>query len=838
MTPSAPASMRASARRWISLSIGLVALLWFGPQLPSHSVDAAPSKPKVVISGVYFDGYLKGNPEPEEAIRLTNTDTKRAADVSGWAISDRYFVMTRRAKSGGRRRWRSGSRGRFKSRRGAKARDVILPPGTSIPPGGSIWVAHKAEAFYRVFGHYPAVEGYDTVGSVTDARVPTGWPFFYASRGVVSLQDAFGQPVDVVCYVRNADKDVLDKSKIPEGHWRGPSVMLKKANTYSWTGQVLARDRDANGRTIPDTNTAKDWNNSFSITQLGVDKSHRVELPGQSFWKFPRLRNVNAEVLATSAPENNFAALKRAFSRARREILINIYKFTNDRLADPLIRALARGVKVVVLMEGSPVGGVEERSRFIARRIERAGGTVYFMRGKRKEKIYRRYRFNHAKYAIIDRRWVIIGSENYGTTGHPVHPSRGNRGWEVHIRSPQLVRWMLKVFREDTDEKRFRDVLRYQKNQQGSKWGPPKPGYRISRRVRRGRYTYRKKPLRVRGRMDLEVVLSPDSSLHETRSLIGAILRCKKEVLVAQNAIPLYWGIKHRRSFRKSPTLPLIALVRAAQKGCRVRVMADSIWYHIRNADPRDNDDSIRILNRIAKKYNLDLQAKLINLSSTHVAKIHTKGIIVDRKEVFVGSINWSENSFKGNREVGILIKHPKVAGYYADLFMRDWIHTRLYRVIVDETRQRIFSSAEPGARTIARATIGDPLDVFGIEGEYYQVRLPKRRIGFLKIKEQVRLMTPFESRYQIGTLGAVVGKVKSFKRRKKLRQLFFGRPYERGLSVVIWERTADKLRKRFKSLKSLVGKTIQIKGRITSYRKSPQIILHNPEDLTVLNDK
>lgn len=839
---------------WKSIGIALFFLfLICGERVQPRSGHAASSAPRVVISGVYFDGYLRGTPEPEEAIRITNTDPRRTVDVGGWALSDRYFVVTRqkgrRKRSRRRRRRRRTFRSRRRRRRSSsnarvyitdptsKFREIILPAGTRIPPGGSIWIAYQGKAFYRVFGKYPAIEAADTVSNIPDATLRGGWPTLYASRGIVSLHNAYGQPMDVVCFVRDSQTDHLDKSKVPSQHWKGPSVLLRFANTYSWTGQILARDRRANGLPTRDTQTAHDWNSGFSAAQLGQDPTHRVELPGQSFWNFPRLRNVRAEVVATSAPENNFSALSRAFRSARREILINIYKFTNVRLVHPIVAALRRGVKVTVLMEGSPVGGVEERSRAIAQKIERAGGVVYWMRGKRKKKIYRRYRFNHAKYAIIDRTWVIIGSENYGTTGHPVHPSYGNRGWEVHIRSPQVVRWMLKVFREDTAHKRFYDLIRYKDEYRpGFRYGAPKPGFRFRKGIKKGLYSYRKAPLRVRGRMDLKLVFSPDNSLHETQSIIGAILRCKKEVLVAQNSIPLFWGKKHHRSFKKTPTLPLMALLAAARKDCRVRVLTDSVWYNVRAQNPRDNDDSVRVINQIAQKEGLDLQAKVVNLESVQIQKIHTKGIIVDRKEVFVGSINWSENSFKGNREVGILIRHPRVAGYYVDLFMRDWLRTRLFRVIVQQRRVFAYSNPSKRSRRLYTFASGDPVDVLGEVGEFYQVRLPKRKIGFIQKRHQTKVFTPFEARFFVGEVGVVVGRVKKIQRRRNRTMIYFGQPFQRGFYLLAWSRTADKLDKKYGKLeRSLIGRTLQIKGRIGAYRKQPQMLLRDLRDFTLL---
>ncbi len=893
------ASYNIQYRWWSGLVLCLGLGLW-GVHLSQAS--SSDTSPVVVISGVYFDGFLRGSPEPEEAIQLTNTHPSKTADVGGWKISDRFLLLGRTRRRSRRRRsrrrrsrrrrsrrrrsrrrrsrrrrsrrrrsrsWRSrGSswRSRRRSRRSRygrtsrrrlgsdrdsgfspkvgrrsvsqNAHNIVLPVGTKIPPGGSIWIAHRAQSFFRVFGKKPAVEGVDTDENVPNASLSRGWPQFFATRGIVSLHNSLDATVDVVCYVRDSYTDNLNRARVPSGQWYGASVLLKGANPYSWTGQVLARDRLANAQVSRDTNTARDWNSSFASTKLGEDETHRVERPGQSHFHFPKLLNTSVEMLVTSAPENNYRSLLRAFRRARHEIRINIYKFTNYRIAIPLVKAARRGVKITVLMEGAPVGGVEERSRYIARMLHRAGVKVLWMRGVRKRKIFRRYRFNHAKYVIIDRKWSIIGSENYGTTGHPVDPSQGNRGWEIHIRSRKLASQLLQVFRDDTDVSRFRDLVRYREKRlfRKFKWGPPKPGFRVSRKIRRGTYSYRRPALRIRGKVDLELVLSPDNSLHEKGSLIGSILSCKREVLVIQNSIPLYWGKKHRRSFKSTPDLPLAAVLQAARKGCKVRVIVDSVWYHISPRDKRDNDDAVQKINEIAHREQLDLQAKLVNLESAGISKIHAKGVIVDRQTTFIGSINWSENSFKGNREVGILIKNRKVAQYYTDLFMYDWIHSRLFRVSIKGFRAPVYKSPNALSRVLRYYEEGDPVDVLSEEGEFYQIRLPHLRVGYIRKAQHVKLFNPFEARFQVGQYGVLIGRVRRSYTRRKMFQFFFDRLDRSGMHLVVWRSQAGKFKHQHGDLRrALVGKWVQVRGRVTSFRGRPQIVLRNPKDLTIL---
>jgi putative cardiolipin synthase len=49
------------------------------------------------------------------------------------------------------------------------------------------------------------------------------------------------------------------------------------------------------------------------------------------------------------------------------------------------------------------------------------------------------------------------------------------------------------------------------------------------------------------------------------------------------------------------------------------------------------------------------------------ISALHTKGFVVDRKELFVGSFNWDPRSAYINTELGIIIKSPKIAGAAVD---------------------------------------------------------------------------------------------------------------------------------------------------------------------------
>jgi putative cardiolipin synthase len=66
------------------------------------------------------------------------------------------------------------------------------------------------------------------------------------------------------------------------------------------------------------------------------------------------------------------------------------------------------------------------------------------------------------------------------------------------------------------------------------------------------------------------------------------------------------------------------------------------------------------------------------------IGALHTKGFIVDRKELFVGSFNWDPRSAFINTEMGVIIKSPKIAGAAMDRSQAR-LPEVAYRVILTE---------------------------------------------------------------------------------------------------------------------------------------------------------
>src|SRR6266581_7029707 len=63
---------------------------------------------------------------------------------------------------------------------------------------------------------------------------------------------------------------------------------------------------------------------------------------------------------AVLSPDAGDLPLLRFLGSARATIEVGVYTFQSERIASVLAAAAGRGVRVRVLLDGSPVGGIEE----------------------------------------------------------------------------------------------------------------------------------------------------------------------------------------------------------------------------------------------------------------------------------------------------------------------------------------------------------------------------------------------------------------------------------------------------------------------------------------------
>jgi len=347
------------------------------------------------------------------------------------------------------------------------------------------------------------------------------------------------------------------------------------------------------------------------------------------------------EVTAFVAPDCSQEAFLSAVSSAEREILANVYEFTDPTIADALIGARERGVEVTVLLEGGPVGGISPEERAVAGALNRSGIVVLAM--ETTDLAHAKYRYNHAKYLVIDGETVLLGSENFKPGGYPAPGLQGNRGWVVILEDPDLAAYFREVFLIDAAGG---DIVPLEGTaaELYTPWAPT--------------YAVEFGPCRAEDAR-VTVVLSPDTS-----ALILDLIEGAEESIAIEQAY-----ITNETRYELNPYLA--AAINASRRGVVVQILLDSAWFN--TEDDADNDEMVAVINRIAAAEGLPLEARLADIEANNLAKIHNKGVIVDGRAVLVSSINWNANSTAFNREAGVIIEHPAIAAYYTAVFLDDW---------------------------------------------------------------------------------------------------------------------------------------------------------------------
>lgn len=368
------------------------------------------------------------------------------------------------------------------------------------------------------------------------------------------------------------------------------------------------------------------------------------------------------------APMDNLALTVSAIQSAQQSIYLNIYELTSSEIADALINRIQAGVHVEILEEGQPVGGMSAAAKGVQSQIVQAmqqtrGGNHFYVMTSKGTASKRRYRFDHAKYAVIDDSNLLIGSENYSPTGNPSPGTKGNRGWEVMIHDASIAAEYKNVFSGDAvtnfgDVEEASSGMLEAARKPGSPSAPPTPP-KANPAPTPGPVPP-SGPSQGQGMSASAVsrITSPDTSLS---GLVGLIDQARTSIDIQQMTFDSSWS---------GGTNPLVsALERAAARGVHIRVLLndEAVFNHGKPA-PSKNLPTISHLSSLP-----NTQARTANLKGMGVDYIHNKGMLIDGQITLISSINWDENAIQHNREAAVAITSPAVFTHYDALFESDW---------------------------------------------------------------------------------------------------------------------------------------------------------------------
>ena len=144
-----------------------------------------------------------------------------------------------------------------------------------------------------------------------------------------------------------------------------------------------------------------------------------------------------------SFPESDGGEIISVIQDADNTVDISIYTISHPSVFSVLAHVISKGVRVRILVEGSPAGGMPSEEISMLTALYRMGADVHVIKSSDS---YKRYPYVHSKYAIIDRDTTIITSENWTESSFS-----SNRGWGCIIRSRECAEYLEQFFESDFD---------------------------------------------------------------------------------------------------------------------------------------------------------------------------------------------------------------------------------------------------------------------------------------------------------------------------------------------------------------------------------------------------
>jgi uncharacterized repeat protein (TIGR01451 family) len=591
--------------------------------LPLLVRNYTPPRYGVIIEAVLYDGlqYL----DYDEAVLLLNGG-HRSVDLSGWSLC----------------KW------------GAADWQCADLPEVEILSHQRLWFARSGMYFDDSFGFHPD-------------HVLSGWPRFTNSGDEVVLRDSGGKVRDALVY---------EKGLTEVDGWNGSSVEPYRGTNFAEPGQVLYRFLDEeDGLPAQDTDTAADW------AQYAADPWHgrRVRYPGWDLEQFfqPAL-GTSGTVTAGIAPDNAYQLVVDTIRSAEESIELEAYTLEHYQLVTELVQQAQQGVSVTVLLEGEPVGGIEDQELWACQQLDATGhGRCAFMFNADEFEIYDRYTLLHAKFVVVDRERLLLGSQNLTHSGlagdDRGNGTGGSRGVVLVTDAPEVVARAVEVFEADCDPAHHADVSTWTPDNAFG-YGLPSPGFTPHPGHDWVTYTVQFSDTVTVPGTEFELVTAPEAALRGSDGLLGLVARASAGDAVYAEQMYEYreWVVNPT----DDPNLRLETYIDAARQGAKVRILLNGGTFGIEHFPLTRNIEAAAYVNEIAQAEGLDLSA---HLGDPTQYGIHNKMVLVDLgaegQYAHVGSINGSETSNKINREMALQVRSAALFNALYAMFDYDWTH-------------------------------------------------------------------------------------------------------------------------------------------------------------------
>ena len=448
---------------------------------------------------------------------------------------------------------------------------------------------------------------------------------------------------------------------------------LQKAGAIPFPREILGVGVDVRTAALPD-----------QLAALGIDLGVAEERPGRpagyteprghddenSPMFLGRVKEVMDAIFHVS-PDAGFTHLKDFLERVKRQLTATMYEWEVNHVSDAVEAAIKpdnRTLRMVTQKNG--VGNSDATESAVADMLERLGDTKFkhvwaSVRGPNRL-IPDSY---HIKVASRDGEEVWLSSGNWKDSNQPENPTRDsalrkfNREWHAIIKNKRLATLFQKYIEFD-----FREATRSPLEEREAVGAadidlfvPDDPLAISLERIPSATY---EDTLKIENEeLDIQPLLTPDRDAEGRRIFMkfatDMVQRATKRILIQNQSFALTDA--NNAEFDK-----FFDVIKQKQK------TIDDVRIIFRDARDfgraKDLEKQQALIERL-KDFKLDVSPNGMRLQM----KCHTKGIIVDSKEVLLGSQNLTNGGSLFNRDASLLVRSPKVAAFYEKIFEFDW---------------------------------------------------------------------------------------------------------------------------------------------------------------------
>ncbi len=366
---------------------------------------------------------------------------------------------------------------------------------------------------------------------------------------------------------------------------------------------------------------------------------------------------------AFATPDSTFAVLKARLDAATSSILIGMYDFSVQYINQLLKAALARGVKVTMMLDLAP-GDADASAIFDE--LQRLGATCVLAPSCRNAAKAHYFFVCHEKIIVIDGTITFIQSGNFSQGSTPDSPGdgvltpgfkTGYRDMGIVVSSKEIADFFTQVITADI---KLEESAEHPGAEESLIRGAAEFGTMLAIQAPQPpSQLFPSRTFTPSSEINVQPVLTPDNYMHVLPSALAA---ARDSILIEQQYI-------HAQQDLVIQLCSAIKRARSVNPSLDVRIIIAPPFTNT----PKDKDSVLRDLKALSDAFGLATGTNVRLLTHRFFAHLHNKLVILDHHRVLLSSQNWSSTGVSQNREAGLLIDYPELARYYADIFEFDW---------------------------------------------------------------------------------------------------------------------------------------------------------------------